>query len=72
MALSDIDLENPDNFTAGTPHHWFRELRREDPVHWHKERDGRGYWCVTKYEDLKYVSRNPLLFSSYRGGHRRA
>ena len=37
-------------------------------MHWHKERDGRGYWCVTKYEDLKLVSRNPLLFSSWRGG----
>ena len=68
LALSDIDLENPDNFVAGTPHHWFRELRREAPVHWHKERDGRGFWNVTKYEDLKYVSRNPLLFSSWRGG----
>ena len=68
MALSEIDLDNPDNFISGTPHHWFRELRREDPVHWHTERGGKGFWCVTKYEDLKYVSRNPMLFSSWRGG----
>jgi cholest-4-en-3-one 26-monooxygenase len=68
MALADIDLDNPDNFVSGTPHHWFKELRREDPVHWHRERGGRGFWCVTKYEDLKHVSRNPLLFSSWRGG----
>jgi len=68
MALADIDLDNPDNFVSGTPHHWFKALRREDPVHWHAERGGRGFWCVTKYEDLKQVSRNPLLFSSYRGG----
>jgi cholest-4-en-3-one 26-monooxygenase len=68
MALDEIDLDNPDNFVSGTPHHWFRELRREDPVHWHKEHNGAGFWCITKYEDVKNVSRNPLLFSSWRGG----
>jgi cholest-4-en-3-one 26-monooxygenase len=68
LALDHIDLDNPDHFIAGTPHHWFKQLRQEDPVHWHKERSGPGFWCVTKYEDLKYVSRNPLLFSSWRGG----
>jgi cytochrome P450 len=68
MALADIDLDNPDNFLSGTPHHWFRELRRESPVHWHKERSGPGFWCITKYEDVKQVSRNPLLFSSWQGG----
>ncbi len=68
MALSDIDLNDPDKFVEGTPHHWFKELREHDPVHWHEEKDGAGFWCVTKYEDLKLVSRNPLLFSSWQGG----
>jgi cholest-4-en-3-one 26-monooxygenase len=68
MTLDHIDLENPDNFTSGTPHHWFRELRREAPVYFHKEHNGPGFWCITKYEDVKTVSRNPLLFSSWQGG----
>ncbi len=68
MSLSNIDLTNPDNFRDGAPHHWFKELREKDPLHWHEERDGPGFWCVTRYEDLKYVSRNPRLFSSEIGG----
>ncbi len=68
MSLSHIDLTDPDVFQEGAPHHWFKELRREDPVYWHEEEEGPGFWCITKYEDLRYVSRNPLLFSSQAGG----
>lgn len=68
MDLSHVDLANPDNFVDGTPHHWFKELREKDPVHWHEEREGPGFWCITKHADLRYVSSNPRLFSSQRGG----
>ena len=68
MDLSDIDLNDPDNFVPGTPHHWFKALRAQDPVHWHEEKNGAGFWCVTKYEDVKHVSRNPLIYSSWLGG----
>lgn len=68
MSLDHIDLSNPDNFVEGTPHPWFRELRQKDPVHWHEEQNGAGFWCITKYDDLRHVSRNPLLFSSEIGG----
>jgi cytochrome P450 len=67
MTYPDIDLTNLDVFVEGTPHEWFRRLRREDPVYWHPERAGAGFWCITKYEDVKTVSRNPKLFSSARG-----
>ena len=67
MDLAEIDLTNPDHFVAGTPHAWFRALRAQDPVHWQPEADGPGFWCVTKYEDLKHVSRHPELFSSWLG-----
>jgi len=63
-----LDLSNPDNFNDGPPHEFFARLRREDPVHWQDERDGRGFWSITRYEDLKYVSREPRLFSSWAGG----
>jgi cholest-4-en-3-one 26-monooxygenase len=68
MQLADVDLTNPDIFQRGTPHEMFALLRREAPVFWHEEKDGPGFWAVTKYEDLKFVSRNPQLFSSARQG----
>ncbi len=65
----EIDLANPDHFVAGTPHHWFRKLRAEAPVYFHPESDGGpGFWCITKYEDLRSISRNPKIFSSWLGG----
>ncbi len=64
----EIDLTDPDNFVAGVPHHWFRKLRAEAPVYWHEESDdGPGFWAITKYEDLKHVSRSPKLFCSSQG-----
>ena len=68
MALPDLDLTDVDVFQHGTPHHWFKELRHTEPVYWHEERDGPGFWCITKYDDLKYISRSPGLFSSEVGG----
>ncbi len=68
MSLSHIDLTEPDHFLEGTPHHWFKAMRNEDPVHWHEGSSGAAFWCITKWEDLRHVSRNPLLFSSQRRG----
>ena len=48
-------------------HEIFSELRREDPVAWCPELDGgRGFWSVTKYDDIQFVSKNPKIFSSDR------
>jgi cholest-4-en-3-one 26-monooxygenase len=63
-----VNLTDPDIFQKGTPHEMFRVLRREAPVYWHEEPDGPGFWAVTKYHDLKWVSKNPGLFSSARQG----
>lgn len=68
MRLADVDLTNPDIFQQGTPHEMFKLLRNEAPVFWHEEKDGPGFWAVTKYDDLKWVSKNPQLFSSQRQG----
>jgi cholest-4-en-3-one 26-monooxygenase len=65
----DLDVSNPDSFAAGFPHEHFRRLRAEDPVHWHEGdvHGGPGYWIVSRYDDLKWVSKNPALFVSGRG-----
>src|SRR5690242_2532621 len=73
LSIPDLDLANPDSFNDGFPHDYFRVLRREDPVHWNEtkcavERNGPGFWTITKYEDVKMISRNPMLFSSWVGG----
>jgi cytochrome P450 len=64
-----IDLSDHDAFLDAVPHAAFAALRREDPVHWNPERDGgRGFWAVTRYEDIRAVHRNPGVFSSEIGG----
>lgn len=51
-------------FYAGDPFTAYRELRETDPVHWN---DCHGFWGLLKYEDIRYVSTHPALFSSARG-----
>jgi cholest-4-en-3-one 26-monooxygenase len=68
MRLEDVDLANPESFVAGVPHEAFALLRREDPVHWHAEKDGPGFWAVTRHDDVVFVSKHPEIFSSARGG----
>ena len=64
----ELDLSVAAEFDDGFPHDYFKMLRAAAPVCWHPERDGPGHWVVTRYEDLKHVSRNPQLFSSWLGG----
>ncbi len=68
MQLSDVNLTDPDIFQRGVPHDMFALLRREAPVFWHAEASGPGFWAISKYADLKEISKNPTLFSSERQG----
>lgn len=63
-----IDLLDPDAYVNGVPHEYFAELRRTDPVHWHEQASGPGFWAVTRYEDCVAVNRDPTRFSSWRQG----
>jgi cytochrome P450 len=60
----EIDLLDPATFAAGQPYEQFRWLREHDPVHWHPEPDGPGFWVVTRYDDVKAVGRDAETFSS--------
>ncbi len=71
MSVTDefIDLSDHDQFVDRVPHEAFARLRHEDPVHWNREPDGgRGFWAVTRYEDIRAVHRNAEVFSSEIGG----
>lgn len=63
-----IDLSDHDAFVDAVPHAAFARLRHEDPVHWNPEPEGRGFWAVTRYDDIRFVHRNTQLFSSETGG----
>jgi cytochrome P450 len=68
LGPDDADLTDPDTFVAGVPHATFRRLRLDDPISWWPEHDGgRGFWAVTRYEDLLAVSRDVATFSSAQG-----
>lgn len=59
-----IDLLSPASFAAGQPHDQFAWLRRNDPVHWHEEPNGPGFWAVTRYDDVWRVDRDFQTYSS--------
>lgn len=67
--MIDVDLSDPDTFVSGIPYAAFQRLRTEAPLYWQPEQNGgRGFWCVTRYDDLMAVSKDPLTFSSAKGG----
>ena len=68
LNLSDIDLTDLETFVARTPHDWFRRLRDEDPCHWQDEGRGRGFWSLTRYEDIIAASKDHETFSNAVGG----
>jgi cytochrome P450 len=68
LTLDAIDLSDHDAFVDHVPHEWFRYLRQNDPVHWNDETDGRGFWAVTRYEDIRHVHRDVETYSSELGG----
>ncbi len=67
MSLRDIDLSNPENFEPGFPHHWFKRLRAEAPVFWQEDGKWKGFWALTKYDDIERASKDQATFSSARG-----
>jgi len=64
--IAEIDLL-ADTWGQRVPHEEFDRLRAEDPVHWHPEPDGPGFWVVTRHADVLAVSRDSETFSSELG-----
>ena len=63
-----VDITSHDTYVAGVPRDVFARMRAESPVTWTEEADGgRGFWSLTKYEDVLYASRRTELFSSRQG-----
>ena len=63
VPTTTVPLHSPD-FYAGNPYPAYAELRHSTPVVWNETTE---FWALLKYEDVRYVSGHPLLFSSTKG-----
>jgi len=63
----DYDLTVPQAFARGNYHRIFQRLRAEDPVHWTVGRLDRGFWSITKYDDVRAIFSDPEAFCSRLG-----
>jgi cytochrome P450 len=59
----DLDVTSPDFFARPDYFEVLARLRDESPVH----RSTTDTWMVTRYEDIRAISRDPSRFSSVRG-----
>ena len=48
-----IDLVSTSSYAQGHPWDQYAWLRANDPVHWHEEADGPGFWAITRYDDIR-------------------
>jgi cholest-4-en-3-one 26-monooxygenase len=66
-----FDVNDPDLYAVALPRAEFDELRKTAPIWWQAQPRGRdgfddeGHWVLTRHADVKEVSRNSEVFSSY-------
>ncbi|MEP3890365.1 MAG: cytochrome P450 [Hellea sp.] len=66
--LKGFALGNPNAWTKGQPHDYYKRMREDAPVMWSSMRKGiSGFWSVSRYDDIKAVELAPKTFSSERG-----
>ncbi|GAU65732.1 cytochrome P450 [Streptomyces sp. NBRC 110611] len=63
-----IDLADPDTFAEHDLTEFWRTLRDTGPVHWNPpSQDRRGFWVLSRYDDIMAVYRDDTTFTSERG-----
>ncbi|WCL54719.1 cytochrome P450 [Gimibacter soli] len=62
-----IDLSSQDAFNQGAPLSTFARMQDEGEITWTEETGGRGFWSVTRLEDIMALNRQPDLLSSAKG-----
>jgi cholest-4-en-3-one 26-monooxygenase len=70
--LRDVLLIEREHWVEGPPHDLFKRMRGGCPVHWTSKVTefpaARGFWSVTRADDVHAVSRDWQTFSSELGG----
>ncbi len=60
-----INLHDPQSFGSGIPHEAFAEMRANPGLTWTPPSDDtKGFWSVTRHDDLVTVSRDTTTYSS--------
>src|SRR3954463_5078543 len=71
-SLTDVRVLDRERWLDGPPHELFKELRASCPVHWTSEirefPTEKGFWSVTRPDDIATVSRDWATYSSEVGG----
>src|SRR3954454_25188781 len=71
-SLNDVRVLDRERWLDGPPHELFKELRATCPVHWTSEikefPQEKGFWSVTRPDDIAAVSRDWQTYSSELGG----
>ncbi|MGJ8536797.1 MAG: cytochrome P450 [Parasphingopyxis sp.] len=65
-----VNLTSLDVFRTGHPIEGYKRLLAEAPVYWQDEPQEAepGYWAVSRYADVKTISKKPEIFSSQKAG----
>ncbi len=66
QSLAHIDLLE-DTWARSVPYDQFDLLRRDAPVFWHEHPASEGFWAVTRYDDVRAISRDHETFSTELG-----
>lgn len=65
LTLENLDITNTDLYVRqGYPWAAWDLLRREKPVYWYQRPRYEPFWAITKHEDVRFISRNPGIFSN--------
>ncbi|MFE1248729.1 cytochrome P450 [Streptomyces sp. NPDC058766] len=65
--LDSVDLFDLDLYSSGDPHPIWDAMRAKAPLHHQVLPDGREFWSVTRYEDVRRVLSDHREFTSERG-----
>ncbi|MEZ0054010.1 cytochrome P450 [Mycobacterium sp. MAA66] len=71
LDLTSVDLADPAVWEAGPPYELFARMQREAPVHHSPQRSAPGeggFWSITRYDDVRAVSRDHRTYSSEKRG----
>jgi cytochrome P450 len=69
--LDSVDLADPAVWDDGPPYELFARMQREAPVHFSRQSnlpDEGGFWSITRFDDVRAVSRDHRTFSSEKRG----
>ena len=62
--MERLDLVDPSLYRDGVPREYLRWLRDNEPVAWHDEADGPGYWVLSRYDDVVAANRDWERYSN--------